>query len=62
MKHRYRSIEELKKELAELEVDIKTDYQIMTKLFEEYRADQTTETRKLILQDLEFYVHKVREY
>ncbi|XP_030841956.1 nucleotide exchange factor SIL1 [Strongylocentrotus purpuratus] len=59
VKQRYRSIEELKKELAELEVDIKTDYEIMTKLFEEYRADQTPETRKLILQDLEFYVHKV---
>ncbi|XP_041476573.1 nucleotide exchange factor SIL1-like [Lytechinus variegatus] len=61
VKQRYRSIEEIKKEFSKLEVDIKTDYEIMAELLDEYRKriDLSPEARKLILQDLEFFVHKV---
>ncbi|XP_071477959.1 nucleotide exchange factor SIL1-like [Diadema antillarum] len=59
VKKRYRSIEELKKEFADLNLNVETDFEIMTNLITEYKETTSTERRAVILQDLEYYVHQV---
>ena len=59
---KYRSIDELKKNLAELDLHIQTDGEVLTSLLEKYKnPDIDTEHRVSLLTDMEFYVHQVRE-
>jgi Mg2+ and Co2+ transporter CorA len=60
MKNKFRSIEELKKELADLELNVKTDREILTQLLQKYRDPALPpDSRSNLLTDLEYYVHQV---
>lgn len=58
---RFKSYEKIKEEMEELNLNIKTDYEVMKDLIS--RLTQSEELEKsektTILKDLEFYVHQV---
>uniref|UniRef100_A0A3Q3GN24 Nucleotide exchange factor SIL1 n=1 Tax=Labrus bergylta TaxID=56723 RepID=A0A3Q3GN24_9LABR len=57
---KYRTLEELKKDMAQLELLVETDGQIMKRLLEQFNSsNSTTEQRLTILQELEYLVHQV---
>ncbi|KAF3693523.1 Nucleotide exchange factor SIL1 Precursor [Channa argus] len=57
---RYRPIEELKKDMAQLDLLVETDVQIMRRLLDEFNSSNcTTEQRLNILLELEYLVHQV---
>ncbi|KAM4586086.1 nucleotide exchange factor SIL1 isoform 1-T2 [Fundulus diaphanus] len=56
----FRPLEELKKDMAELDLLVETDVQIMRRLLDQFNSsDTTTEQRLGILQELEYLVHQV---
>ena len=60
MKNKFRSIDELKRELQDLELNVRTDREILTQLLEKYRnPDLQTKDRISLLTDMEYYVHQV---
>ncbi|XP_035524599.1 nucleotide exchange factor SIL1 [Morone saxatilis] len=57
---KYRPLEELKRDLAQLEMLVETDAQIMRRLLEQFNSsNSTTEQRLSILLELEYMVHQV---
>ncbi|KAK5897570.1 hypothetical protein CesoFtcFv8_010621 [Champsocephalus esox] len=57
---RFRPMEELKREMAELDLLVQTDDQIMRRLLEQFNSSSsTTEQRLSILLELEYLVHQV---
>lgn len=59
MKKNFRSYEELKKEMHGLNMDIKTDNEIMIELFDKFNKSNSNDEKLSILKDIEFYVHQV---
>ena len=60
IREKFRSAEELKKDLDEMQLNIETDTQIMKRLIDQYqRDDASVDERTAALYDLEFYVHQV---
>ncbi|XP_071792694.1 nucleotide exchange factor SIL1-like [Asterias amurensis] len=60
IREKFRSAEELKKDLDEMELNIETDTQIMKRLIDQYqRDDASMDERTSALYDLEFYVHQI---
>lgn len=60
IKSKFRPYKELKRDFEELNMNIKTDLEILTDLTNEYRLPNCTFERKLIiLADLEYLVHQV---
>ncbi|XP_076012376.1 nucleotide exchange factor SIL1 [Genypterus blacodes] len=56
----HRSIEELKRDMAELDLLVETDLQIMKRLLDQFNStNSTTEHRLNILLELEYLVHQV---
>lgn len=55
---KFRSYEEIKEELKKLERAIKTEYEIVKELVEQYLSSKEDDIKKTILEDLEFYVHQ----
>lgn len=56
---KFRSYEQLKKELASIEADFKTDLEIIRELMAELKSDIANTRKAVILQDLEYYLHQV---
>uniref|UniRef100_A0A3Q2EF25 Nucleotide exchange factor SIL1 n=1 Tax=Cyprinodon variegatus TaxID=28743 RepID=A0A3Q2EF25_CYPVA len=57
---RFRPLEELKKDMAELDLLVETDVQIMKRLLEQFNSSSSsTEQRLSILLELEYLVHQV---
>nr|XP_046261998.1 nucleotide exchange factor SIL1 isoform X2 [Scatophagus argus] len=57
---KYRPIEELKRDMAQLELLVETDVQIMRRLLEQLNSsNSTTEQRLSVLLELEYLVHQV---
>ncbi|KAM9741103.1 nucleotide exchange factor SIL1 isoform 2-T2 [Menidia menidia] len=57
---RFRPLEELKRDMAELDLLVETDVQIMRRLLDQYNSSNaTTEERLGILLELEYLVHQV---
>jgi hypothetical protein len=57
----FKSIDELKKDMNDLNLDMKTDYEIIKGLLEKFNQSHTLsrEEKADILKDLEYYVHQV---
>uniref|UniRef100_A0A3P8RXU5 Nucleotide exchange factor SIL1 n=1 Tax=Amphiprion percula TaxID=161767 RepID=A0A3P8RXU5_AMPPE len=57
---KYRPLEELKKDMAQLDILVETDVQIMRRLLDQFNSsNSTTEQRLGILLELEYMVHQV---
>ncbi|XP_054872288.1 nucleotide exchange factor SIL1 isoform X3 [Amphiprion ocellaris] len=57
---KYRPLEELKKDMAQLDMLVETDVQIMRRLLDQFNSsNSTTEQRLGILLELEYMVHQV---
>ncbi|KAG7241922.1 hypothetical protein INR49_024669 [Caranx melampygus] len=57
---KYRPLEELKRDMSQLELLVETDVQIMKRLLEQFNSSNTTtEQRVNILLELEYLVHQV---
>ncbi|KAM6924028.1 nucleotide exchange factor SIL1 [Xenentodon cancila] len=57
---KYRPLEELKRDMAQLELLVETDVQIIRRLLDQFNgSDTTTEQRLSILLELEYLVHQV---
>ena len=57
---KYRSMAELKEEAKALEVDVKSDYEILSDLFTRYQQrDISSDAKLVILDNLEYYLHQV---
>ncbi|CAG5993453.1 unnamed protein product [Menidia menidia] len=57
---RFRPLEELKRDMAQLDLLVETDVQIMRRLLDQYNSSNaTTEERLGILLELEYLVHQV---
>ncbi|XP_013882189.1 nucleotide exchange factor SIL1 [Austrofundulus limnaeus] len=60
VKSRFRPLEELKRDMAQLDLQVETDVQIMRRLLDQFNStDLSTEQRLGILQELEYLVHQV---
>jgi hypothetical protein len=57
-KENLRSYAQLKEDMAALELNIKTDYEVMAGLFESYASAPSDEERSQAAESLEFYVHQ----
>ena len=60
VKTKHRSIDELKKEFAEMNAVFKSDLEILEELLEKYKQPDLSEDHlRTILADLEYYLHQV---
>lgn len=57
-KKEFRSFEELKKDFDELELNMETDMDTLTRLIEQYRLADSDSHRITLLEDLEYLVHQ----
>ncbi|XP_039866213.1 nucleotide exchange factor SIL1-like [Simochromis diagramma] len=57
---KFRTMEELKKDMAQLDLLLETDVQIMRRLLEQFNSSNSTSEQRLsILTELEYMVHQV---
>ncbi|XP_026186689.1 nucleotide exchange factor SIL1 isoform X2 [Mastacembelus armatus] len=57
---KYRPLEELKRDMAQLDLLVETDVQIIRRLLDQFNSSNSTTDQKLnILQELEYLVHQV---
>lgn len=56
---RFRPLEELKKDMAQLDLLVETDVQILRRLLDQFNSTRSTEERLNILHELEYMVHQV---
>ena len=54
----FRSMDELKAVLGEVDMNVETDIEIIKKLFKKYHDSSSDEDRSVILEDLEYYSHQ----
>ncbi|PWA32495.1 hypothetical protein CCH79_00016670, partial [Gambusia affinis] len=60
---RFRPLDELKKDMADLDLLVETDVQIMRRLLDQFNSSSSTlEQRLSILQELEYMVHQVARH
>ncbi|XP_017278581.1 nucleotide exchange factor SIL1 [Kryptolebias marmoratus] len=60
VRSKFRPLEELKRDMAQLDLRVETDVQIMRRLLDQFNSTHTTtEQRVGILQELEYLVHQV---
>ncbi|KAM8973577.1 nucleotide exchange factor SIL1 [Pelodytes ibericus] len=60
VKKRFRTIENIKKEFRELNINVETELDIMIKIINKFNNSRSTTTEKVeALYDLEYYVHQV---
>lgn len=60
IRRKFRPYEELKKDFQELNLKVQTDQEILKDLIEKLNRTNENEERKLILTDLEYYLHQVK--
>lgn len=56
---RFRPLEELKKDMAQMDLLVETDVQILRRLLDQFNGTRSTEERLSILHELEYMVHQV---
>ena len=56
--YRFRSMDELKNALGDVQLNMKTDMELLTKLINEFKETQDDVDKVTILEDLEYYVHQ----
>ena len=54
----FRSMEELKAALGDVDLNVETDIEIVKKLFKKFEASVSDEDKAVILEDLEYYTHQ----
>ena len=54
----FRSMEELKTALGDIEMNVETDLEIIKKLFTKFHSSTSEEERVVLLEDLEYYTHQ----
>ncbi|NP_001096338.1 nucleotide exchange factor SIL1 [Xenopus tropicalis] len=59
IKQRFRPIEDLKKAFDDLNINVETDIEIMTKIINKFNSSSSTVEKVSALYDLEYYVHQV---
>ena len=60
VRSQFRPIEELKKDMAQLDIQVETDSQIMARLVAQFNGSSASlEERLKVLLDLEYMVHQV---
>ena len=63
---KFRSYSELKKDMKELNLEAKTDFEIITELVKEFKnilkGSKDEKRLVILLEDFEFYVHNVGVY
>lgn len=60
IRQKFRSIDELKKDFDKMNMNMKTDVEILIGLFKEYNSSTIETERKVtLLMDIEYYVHQV---
>ena len=60
VRSQFRPIEELKKDMAQLDIQVETDSQIMARLVAQFNGSSASlEERLKVLLDLEYLVHQV---
>lgn len=63
VRQRFRPIEKLKEEFRELNMQLETDFEIMSKLINRFNSTTSTLEEKIAaLYDLEYYVHQVKRF
>ena len=61
VKKKFRPLEDLRKDFDKLNLNVKTELEILTELMAEYKDPNLSEQRHLhILMELEYYVHQVK--
>lgn len=61
-KNKFKSYEKIKEEMADLNLNIKTDYEILRELIAKLNEELEKPEKLTILKDLEFYVHQVSQH
>lgn len=56
---RFRPLEELKKDMAQLDLLVETDVQILRRMLDQFNSTRSTEEKLSILHELEYMVHQV---
>uniref|UniRef100_A0A8C6SQR9 Nucleotide exchange factor SIL1 n=1 Tax=Neogobius melanostomus TaxID=47308 RepID=A0A8C6SQR9_9GOBI len=56
---RFRPLEELKKDMAQMDLLVETDIQILRRLLDQFNSTRSTDERVTILHELEYMVHQV---
>lgn len=56
---RFRPLEELKQDMAQLDLLVETDVQILRRLLDQFNSTRSTDDRLHILHELEYMVHQV---
>ncbi|NP_001084696.1 nucleotide exchange factor SIL1 precursor [Xenopus laevis] len=59
IKQRFRPIEDLQKAFNDLNINVETDFEIMTKIVNRFNSSSSTTEKVSALYDLEYYVHQV---
>ena len=60
IREKFRSLDELKKDFAEMDLNMETDVEIMRRLVEKFQQEgASVEEQEAALYDLEFYAHQV---
>lgn len=58
---RFRSYDELKKDFQKINVNVKTDPEIITEIMTEIKRDNSSDERlAILLEDLSYYLHQVQ--
>lgn len=55
---KFRSMEEIKKDLGDIKLGVKTDIELIKGLFSQFFSSKDEEEMSYILEDLEYYVHQ----
>ena len=55
---KFRSMAELKEALGDVQLNVETDVELITKLVSQFRVIRDDDDRVTILEDLEYYVHQ----
>ena len=55
---KFRTMEELKDVLGDVELNMETDVEILTKLINQFKLSKSDEDKLTIIEDLEYYVHQ----
>lgn len=58
---RFRSYDELKKDFQKINMNVKTDPEIITEIMTEIKQDNSSDERlAILLEDLSYYLHQVQ--
>merc|ERR1719244_2481732 len=56
---KFKSMKELKSELGDIDMNVKTDFQVMTELVDNFKKSESIENKVESLESLEYYLHQI---